>query len=188
MTTGWGGTTASRGCISGATKDESGILMQAIPRIPVPHLPFSVHLTSHQQAAAAGVGLFAVAVGVFWVVLRKPGLTPEQIEQARRDRLARTGRITDGSLVDTTMVDGSFLGEVARTDEAAPHKLMFQYGIAGVRYEAVQDVSALQDRVRGLRIDLPIQVRYDHLNPADSIVVAEDWSGLRLRAGDERER
>ena len=159
--------------------------MQATPRIPVPHLSLSVHLTPHQQAAAAGVGLFAVAASVVWVVLRKPGLTPEQIEHARRERLARTGRITDGSLVDTTMVDGSFLGEAARTDDVAPHKLMFQYGIAGVRYEAVQDVSALQDRVRGVQIDLPIQVRYDHLNPADSIVVAEDWTGLRLRRGDE---
>ncbi|RXH58863.1 hypothetical protein GRAN_2173 [Granulicella sibirica] len=134
------------------------------------------------------MGLFAVAAGVFLMVLRKPRPTPEQVERARRERLALTGRITDGSLVDTTMVDGSFLGEDFRTDETSPHKLMYHYGIAGVRYEAVQDVSVLQDRVRGVRIDLPIQVRYDHLNPADSIVVAEDWSGLRLRRGDETDQ
>jgi hypothetical protein len=59
--------------------------------------------------------------------------------------------------------------------------LQFHYRIAGVAYEAVQNVSALSDQVRGLRIDLPIQVRYDHQNPADSIVVAEEWSGLQTR-------
>jgi hypothetical protein len=35
-------------------------------------------------------------------------------------------------------------------------------------------------------MDLPIQIRYDPHNPANSIVVAESWSGLRLGA-DQRE-
>src|SRR5882757_5151060 len=38
-----------------------------------------------------------------------------------------------------------------------------------------------QERLRrkDLRIDLPVQVRYDARNPGNSIVAAEEWSGLQ---------
>jgi hypothetical protein len=62
----------------------------------------------------------------------------------------------------------------------APSIIVYNYRIAGVTYECAQDVSALADRVHGIRTDLPIQVRYSPRNPANSIVVAESWSGLRL--------
>ncbi len=61
-----------------------------------------------------------------------------------------------------------------------PQVILYNYRIGGVSYECGQVVTALPDHVRGIRIDLPIQVRYDPHNPADSIVVAESWSGLRL--------
>ncbi len=48
--------------------------------------------------------------------------------------------------------------------------------------EAAQDVTALGELVRDVRTDLPVQVRYEPHNPANSIVVAEGWSGLRLSA------
>ena len=32
--------------------------------------------------------------------------------------------------------------------------------------------------VRNLHLDYPVQVRYNRTNPADSIVVAEDWNGF----------
>ncbi len=64
-----------------------------------------------------------------------------------------------------------------------PHVILYNYRIGGVSYECGQVVTALPDHVRGIRIDLPIQVRYDPHNPADSIVVAESWSGLRLTPG-----
>jgi hypothetical protein len=51
-----------------------------------------------------------------------------------------------------------------------------------VTYECAQDVTTLADHVRDIRTDLPIQVRYDLHNPANSIVVAESWSGIRLTA------
>ena len=144
--------------------------------------PFHPPLSSPVQAVGLAIGLLAAATAAT-LALRRSRPTPEAIEQARRARLAQTGRITDGSLVDTTTLDGSFLEGAARFQNhpTGPEMLLFHYRIAGVAYEAVQDVSTLTDRVRGLRIDLPIQVRYDHNNPADSIVVAEDWSGLQLR-------
>jgi hypothetical protein len=41
-------------------------------------------------------------------------------------------------------------------------------------------VTTLAEYVHGIRTDLPIQVRYLPQNPANSIIVAESWSGLRL--------
>ncbi len=61
-----------------------------------------------------------------------------------------------------------------------PQIIVYNYRIAGVTYECAQDVTALAEYVHGIRTDLPIQVRYLPQNPANSIVVAESWSGLRL--------
>lgn len=131
----------------------------------------------HLGAALVALGACAVG-GVVWRVARHAPPTAEALEQARRKRLARIGRLTDGNLVDTTTFDGRFLAEAARPD-VPPRILLYRYRIAGVAYEAVQDVSGIEGLVRGLRVDLPIQVRYDQENPADSIVVAETWCGLR---------
>jgi hypothetical protein len=78
------------------------------------------------------------------------------------------------SVVDATVsVDDSGL---------TPRMIVYNYRIAGVTYECAQDVTALAELVHGIRTDLPIQVRYAPQNPANSIVVAETWSGLRLSA------
>jgi hypothetical protein len=128
--------------------------------------------------------LGGAAVGVVvWMLKRPKWPTPEEIEQARRELLASTGRITDGSLIDGSALEGSYVDELGRAPGEAPPHLRFRYMIAGVTYEAVQDVSALPDKVQDLRMELPIQVRYDYHNPANSIVVAESWSGLRRRPG-----
>lgn len=97
--------------------------------------------------------------------------SPEEREQERRDFLAAIGRITDGTILETQWSDDS----AADT----PHTLLYQYRIAGVTYECAQDVHLLAEHLRHIRIDLPVQVRFDPQNPADSIVVAETWSGLR---------
>ena len=116
-------------------------------------------------AAAAAVGGFA------WYLYRRPRPTEEENERARRDLLATQGRITDGSITDTPPRE---------EDAGAPRLILYNYRIAGVTYEAAQDVTALQELVQDVRTDLPIQVRYEPHNPANSIVVAEGWSGLRL--------
>ncbi len=72
------------------------------------------------------------------------------------------------------------------TPTTPPHLLIYDYRIAGVTYECAQDVTTLAEHVRDIRTDLPIQVRYDLHNPANSIVVAESWSGLRLTAHHPR--
>jgi hypothetical protein len=102
------------------------------------------------------------------------------MERNRRDVLANTGRITDGTITDMSTNNQ---GEPSRI----PQIIIYNYRIAGVSYECGQVVTALPEHVRGIRIDLPIQVRYDPHNPADSIVVAESWSGLRLNSSSSDE-
>ena len=138
---------------------------------------------TRQQAGALVVAGLATAGIILYAVLRKRE-TPEEIEFQRRSELARAGRITDGSIVgidgstEDSTADGAL--EVSPDEELAPRLLIYRYRIAGVTYECAQDVTMLADHVRHLRVDLPVQVRYDPRNPGNSIIVAEDWTGVRL--------
>lgn len=76
------------------------------------------------------------------------------------------GRLVDGRIVDT--------GE-----ELPQFTVMYAYRVAGVEYVCGQDLTALQHIAESFRADLPVQVRYDAHNPFNSIVAAEEWSGLR---------
>jgi hypothetical protein len=130
----------------------------------------------------------AAAAGVAGYVLTRRRPTAEEIERERRELLARVGRITDGTIMDTLMLEvrkGDAELETPNQVEdgvPTPHIIVYNYRIAGVTYECAQDVSALAEHVHGIRTDLPVQVRYAPHNPANSIVVAESWSGLRLRS------
>ncbi len=151
--------------------------------IPI-HLPLP--LRSPHVLVTIGVGLVtAVAVASYVLTRRKP--TAEEVERERRELLARSGRITDGTIMDTMIMEARSaaisIPEVpAAADDSAPTPqiIVYNYRIAGVTYECAQDVTALAEYVHGIRTDLPIQVRYAPQNPANSIVVAESWSGLRL--------
>ena len=58
--------------------------------------------------------------------------------------------------------------------------IFFSYSVRGVEYTASQDVSALRERVpRDLSVLIAVAVKYLPQNPANSIVVAENWSGFR---------
>jgi len=116
----------------------------------------------------SAVGVCAVGAGTLlaWAIARRRRPSAKQIEERRRQRLAASGRIVDGSLVD------------AEPLESAPQTIIYRYRIAGVTYECSQDVSTLSALVKNIRLDFPVQVRYNRANPADSIVVAETWNGL----------
>jgi len=160
-----------------------------------PHLPnhLPLFLRSPRNVISVGFGI-AVATAVTTYVLTRRKITPEEIERARRDQLALIGRITDGSITETQWIAttpthpvqhlhfdpalDSDTSQVLPTD--TPAVLVYRYMIAGVTYECAQDVHSLAEHVRHVRIDLPVQVRFDPRNPGNSIVVAESWSGLRL--------
>ena len=48
-------------------------------------------------------------------------------------------------------------------------------------YHTAQDITGLESQVRMERLvaGQPASIKYDPANPVDSILVADDWSGLR---------
>ncbi len=128
----------------------------------------------------AGFRLYAIAGGLAVTgglsalyIARRYRKTPEQRERERRDHLQKVGRIIDGTVIDVSEMD----------QEGRPVQLLiYNYDVAGVAYEASQDVTHLRQHIdlHTCRIGLPASVRYDPQNPGNSIVIAEGWSGLRL--------
>ena len=122
-------------------------------------------------------GVAALAAGASLLVWRARRKTPEQRERERRMRIAQLGRITDGTVIDVSELAGS------QNDNrsGALQLLIYQYDVAGVSYEAAQDVTHLRPFVdlHTCRIGVPASIKYDPHNPGNSIVIAENWSGLR---------
>ena len=60
----------------------------------------------------------------------------------------------------------------------------YSYSVRGVGYTAAQDVGPVRDLVPCAldRLIGPVSVKYLPANPANSIIICEDWSGLRLGA------
>ena len=126
--------------------------------------------------AAAVVCIGAVTT---WLVMRRRP-SAEEIERERRAQLVRTGRIMDGTILDITELETP--GEPDHPREI--RFILYKYEIGGVVYECSQEVTALRDYVNPaeLRLSFPCSVRYDIHRPENSIVVAENWSGLRTTA------
>ena len=93
---------------------------------------------------------------------------PAQREKNRRARLYRAGRVAEGMILDL--------------DETS---IYYQYTVNGVPYSTAQDFSTIEiclPEDRNLVIGA-VWVKFDSNNPANSIVVCEQWSGFRASAG-----
>lgn len=58
--------------------------------------------------------------------------------------------------------------------------LHYTYAISGVSYETAQDITGLEERLHLARVATGqvASVKYDPSNPSNSILLADDWSGL----------
>jgi hypothetical protein len=115
----------------------------------------------------------AILAAAYFLLRRKPK-TADDLERERRGWLDRVGRITDGTVIDVQEM----------TTDGRPQPLtllIYQYDVAGVSYEASQDVTYLRQwiNLHSCRLGLPTSVRYDPQNPGNSIVLSERWIGLR---------
>lgn len=128
-------------------------------------------------AAAAAAAAMLLAVGL-WLLLRKRP-TPEEIERARRRLLAQSGRLVDGMLLDVYEVEAP--APIKNDPPRTLTMLLYSYRIGGVDYEASQDITHMRDVVDAsqVRVGFPCTARYLPGKPQNSIVVAEEWSGLR---------
>ena len=116
---------------------------------------------------------FAGALLAAYLLLRRKPKSPDEVERERRAWLDRIGRITDGTVIDV---------QEMQPDGRKPATfLIFHYDVAGVSYEASQDVTYLRQRINlhSCRLGLPTSVKYDSRNPGNSMVIAEGWMGLR---------
>jgi hypothetical protein len=121
-------------------------------------------------------GALAAIVGYAWLS-RRNKQSQEQMERERRSRLTLAGRIIDGNVMDVLELEDDESGQQMIL-------LIYKYDVAGVTYEASQDVTHLRQfiDVYSCRLGLPTSVKYDPHNPGDSIVISETWSGLRKSA------
>src|SRR5579862_9555158 len=120
-------------------------------------------------AAAGSIAL----LGAYALLRRKPK-SADDLERERRAWLEGTGRITDGTVIDVQ--------ELSPPDN---HRdavmLIYKYDVAGVSYECSQDVTYLRQwiNLHSCRLGMHTSVKYDPHNPGNSLVVSENWMGLR---------
>jgi len=126
-------------------------------------LTFSLDSAEGVTLALAGVLIVLVAIIGYraWLASR---VSPEERDWRRRALLVAYGKMGDATLTEV------------REDH-----VFYAYLVRGVEYTASQDVSLLKQQ---MPVDLSqvaaVSVRYDPRNPANSIVLAEKWTGLHV--------
>lgn len=138
---------------------------------------------------AMGGGAIAALAMIAYAFFR-PAMNPEDAERKRRLHLNQIGRIAEGQVVELVEHPpeaketrrGLFGGSARPVDAGGPrHLVSYSYSISGVTYHTAQDITGLEGQIRFERLvaGQPASVKYDTANPSDSIIVADDWSGLR---------
>jgi hypothetical protein len=109
-------------------------------------------------------GLIAALVALAIWIVRRLRSTPEKRERGRRLTLHSSGRLGDALLT-----------------EVHENTLYYTYKVRGVQYEASQDVSSLRSQLPAEpeRLIGMVGMKYLPKNPANSILICEEWSGLR---------
>ncbi len=116
----------------------------------------------------------AAAIVGYALFSRRNKKTNEELERERRTQLTLAGRIIVGNVIDVLELEDSESGRLMLL-------LVYKYDVAGVTYEASQDVTHLRQLIDlySCRLGLPASVKYDPHNPGDSVVISETWTGLR---------
>jgi len=136
----------------------------------------------------------AILVGALvaaYFLLRKRESDPFEIERQRRLYLNKIGRIVEGQILEIVDKPTEVKQEPPRkllrrkpaANGSAPvdtRLLYYTYSISGVTYETAQDISDMEERAcLGHAVaGQAASVKYDPSNPSNSILIADDWSGL----------
>ena len=117
------------------------------------------------QVAALALFAGALIIAAVVILMQNRRAGPLERERQRRIRIHEHGRIGDGMVTDVT-----------------PHQIYYSYAIGGVEYRTSQDVEHLAEFLPAdrQRVIGPVTLKYSPRNPANSIVVCEAWSGLRV--------
>lgn len=146
-------------------------------------------LADWKVALAMGAAAVAAIAMVAYAFFR-PAEPPEETERRRRLQLNQIGRIAEGQVVELVEhppeepgpSKGLFGSRAKPLPDTRPrHLVSYSYAISGVTYHTAQDITGLEGQIRFERLvtGQPASIKYDPSNPSDSIIVADDWSGLR---------
>jgi hypothetical protein len=125
-------------------------------------------LASLSAAEAVSIGLAIVLAGLIGVIGYRTWRA-SRISADERERMRRASLVSVGKMGDATLV------------EMRDEMLFYTYAVRGVEYTACQDVTRLTSMLPPEFSAMgPVCVKYDARNPANSIVIAEEWSGLRV--------
>ncbi|HUJ39643.1 MAG TPA: DUF3592 domain-containing protein [Candidatus Acidoferrales bacterium] len=144
-------------------------------------------LLAHPLVAllAAAAALLLIAAALWW--WRRRPRDPEEVERRRREYLSRVGRIVEGEILEIR--ESSDAPPPLSAGRSRPHApngngkrslVCYTYAISGVTYETAQDVTGFEERacLNQLISGQPASVKYDPQSPGNSMLIAEDWSGL----------
>ena len=138
----------------------------------------------------SAVAAVLAAVGMMAYTFFRPAEDPVEGERRRRLNLNQIGRIAEGQIVELVehpplpveKRKAVFGGGARPLPDMRPRNLVsYSYAISGVTYHTAQDITGLEGQIRFERLvaGQPASVKYDPSNPSDSILVGDDWSGLR---------
>jgi hypothetical protein len=130
----------------------------------MPLAPAALVTGAEAVTIALTVVLAIIVAMIGYQAWQRSRISPEEWERRRRRVLVSRGKMGDATVL-----------------EIHEDLVLYSYAVRGVEYTASQDLSALRSV---LPCDLtaavgPVLVRYDAQNPANSIILAEEWSGLR---------
>ncbi len=138
----------------------------------------------------AGGAVLAASSALYW--LRRHPPDPDEIERKRRSHVNQVGRIVEGQVVEifetpspqaqtgTPWLFSRRSPSITPAANGGRKLVCYSYSISGVTYQTAQDVTGLEERacLDRLVVGQPASVKYDPANPTNSILVADDWSGL----------
>ena len=146
-------------------------------------------VSSDWKLIVAMGGAAVAAVAMITYAFFRPAEDPEEIERKRRLHLNQIGRIAEGQVVELVAHPPEqekgkrlFGSRPRPLLNLGPRQLVsYSYAISGVTYHTAQDITGLESQVHldKLVAGQPASIKYDPSNPTDSILVADDWSGLR---------
>jgi hypothetical protein len=117
--------------------------------------------------------------------------TPAEVERRRREHVGRIGRITMAEILDVVEDDAGppplpnaalpESGDPAVEPRSRQRLVVYRYSVSGVIYETAQDLSDIAGEHRAPVPGQTASVKYDPAHPSNSILAAENWSGLKER-------
>jgi|SRR5580698_4867663 hypothetical protein len=115
------------------------------------------------QIVLFGSVIIAV-LGSGFYFLSRARRNPKDKEKRRRIQVNQEGRLGDATIT-----------------EVHESTIFYEYSVRGVVYTASQDVAQLIDQIPSDidRLIGPVSLKYSPRNPANSIILCEEWSGLR---------